>query len=72
MVHCFDKFCEGPARVAVHLEVESNLIRRQIGQVHGIQLLLEGSGRDLRHDQGRRLVVELVQALHDVSQRRLD
>ena len=71
MVHCFDKFCEGPARVAVHLEVESHLIRRQIGQVHGIQLLLEGSRRDLRHDQGRRLVVELVQALHDVSQRRL-
>ena len=70
MVHCFEKFRKGPARVAVHLEIESNLIRRQIGQVHGIQLLLEGSRRDLRHDQGRRLVVELVQALHDVSQRR--
>ena len=56
------------ALVAVHLQVEGDLILGQIGKIHGIQLLFKAAVGDGRHDQGLGLIMEGVQQLHDAAQ----
>ena len=57
--------------VHVHLQGILKLVRGQIGQVQGIQLLGKAAVRHLGHHEGRGLCLELLQKIHDFAQRDL-
>ena len=65
------QFRKGATVVHVHLQGILKLIRRQIGQVQGIQLLGKAAVRHLGHHERSRLCLELLQQVHDLSQRNL-
>ncbi len=65
------QFGERAALVDVHPQLELDLVSRQIAQVGGVELLGEGSCRNLRHQQRPGLSLELMQQVHDVAQCRL-
>lgn len=65
------QFGERAALVDVHPQLELDLVSRQIAQVGGVELLGEGTGGNLRHQQRLGLCLELMQQVHDVAQRRL-
>ena len=67
-IHCLQELGEAPACIHVHLEREAHLFPGQIAQVGGIQLLFETVVRDFGHHERLRLVVELVQQIHDCSE----
>ena len=56
-------------RIHVHFQWKRDLLRRQVGQICGVQLLGEASGRYLRHGQSLRLCLEGFQQRHDLAQR---
>ena len=57
--------------VHIHLQGILKLVRGQIGQVQGIQLLGKGTVRHFGHHEGRGLRLELLQQIHDFAQRDL-
>ena len=65
-----DKFREGAARIDIGLQREGDLFLGQIAQERAIQLLGEAPGRNLRHDQRLPLLLELVQQVHNLPERR--
>ena len=54
--------------VYVHLQSILKLVRRQIGQVQGIQLLGKAAVRHLGHHERSRLCLELLQQVPDLAQ----
>ena len=66
-----NQLCEGAAIVHVHLQGILKLLRGQVGQIQGIQLLCKGSIRHLRHHEGGGLCLELLQQIHNLPQRDL-
>ena len=67
----FQEFRKAASRIAVHLQIKGDLFFRKVTEIHGIQLLLKTARRDLRHNQRLRLVMEGVEALHDMTKRGL-
>ena len=63
-----DELGKGAPVVRIHFQGILELIRGQIGQVQGIQLLCKGAIRHLGHHEGRRLRLELLQQVHDLAQ----
>ena len=66
-----NQFRERTTVVHVHLQGILELVRRQVGQVQGIQLLSKGTVWHLGHHEGRGLRLELLQQIHDFAQRDL-
>ena len=65
------QFSEGATVVHVHFEGVLKFVRRQIGQVQGVQLLSKGTVRHLGHHERSRLCLELLQQVNDFAQRDL-
>ena len=66
-----NQFGKGTTVVHVHLQSILELIRRQIGQVQGVQLLGKRAVRHLRHHERGRLCLELLQQIHNLTKRDL-
>ena len=64
-VHRLQEFGKAAASIHVHLEREAHLFLGQVAQVSRIELFREAVVRDFGHHQRLRLVVELVQQIHD-------
>ena len=62
---------EAAAVVAVHLHGILELVRRQIAQVQAEQLLGKAAIGHLGHEEGGRLLLELLQQVDDLAQRDL-
>ena len=58
----FQELREAASLVLVHLQVKGHLFLGQVGQVHGVELLLQTARWDGGHHEGLGLVVEGVQA----------
>ena len=63
-----NQFRERTTVVHVHLQGILELVRRQIGQVQGIQLLSKGTVWHLGHHKRTRLRLELLQQIYDLAQ----
>ena len=63
-----NQFRERTTVVHVHLQGILELVRRQIGQVQGIQLLSKGTVWHLGHHERSRLFLELLQQIYDLAQ----
>ncbi len=70
MIRGLEEFGEGPSIVAVHFEIERDLLLRQIAEVHRIELLFEASVRDRRHHEIARLIVKFMEQLDDPAEGR--
>ena len=66
-----NQFRERTTVVHVHLQGILKLVRRQIGQVQGVQLLSKGAVRHFRHHERSRLCLELLQQVYNLAQRNL-
>ena len=66
-----NQFRERTTVVHVHLQGILKLVRWQIGQVQRIQLLGKRAVRHFRHHERSRLCLELLQQVHNFSQRDL-
>ena len=66
-----NQFRERTTVVHVHLQGILELVRRQIGQVQGIQLLSKGAVWHLGHHKRTRLCLELLQQVYNLAQRDL-
>ena len=66
-----NQFRERTTVVHVHLQGILELVRRQIGQVQGVQFLCKRAVRHLGHHKRTRLRLELLQQIYDLAQRDL-
>ena len=62
------QFSEGATVVHVHFEGVLKFVRRQIGQVQGVQLLGKRAIRHFRHHKCSGLCLELLQQVNDFAQ----
>lgn len=63
-----DELGKGAPVVRIHFQGILELIRGQIGQIQGIQLLCKRAIRHFRHHKGGRLRLELLQQVHNLAQ----
>ena len=68
---CMHQLSKATTIVTVHLERIFKLLYRQIGQIEAEQLLCKTTFRHLRHQQIYRLCLELLQQIHNLTQRDL-
>lgn len=62
---------KGTAVIHIHLEGILELVRWQVGQIQRIKLLGKRSFRHFRHHERRRLLLKLLQQIHNLTQRDL-